>query len=57
MTDKIKIFKNQAKILKEYLHEGGFKISHSACLIAISKIHGFKDFNTLNGVVKKYEGK
>lgn len=52
MTDKIKIFKKQAKILKEYLHAGGFEISHSACLIAIAKIHGFKDFNTMTGRLK-----
>ncbi|HAU0369115.1 TPA: hypothetical protein JBF73_07855 [Legionella pneumophila] len=45
--DKVK---KQATILKEYLKEANIEMSHSSCLHAVAKIHGYKNWNTLSAL-------
>lgn len=48
----ISVAKNQAKTLKDYLKQANAGISHSACLHAIAKIHGYKDWNTMSALME-----
>lgn len=50
-VEKVKI---QAKALREYLESGGSSISHSIALEALSKMYGFKDWNTACAVLRKH---
>ncbi|GEM_PF-4803125 len=45
--------KNQAAVLKEYLKQNNSGISHSSCLHAIAKIHGYRDWNTMSANLEK----
>ena len=53
----IALVKNQASILKDYLKQANSAISHSSCLHAISKIHGYEDWNTMCAMLKDKENK
>lgn len=48
--------KSQANILKNYLNQNNASITHSSCLHAISKIYGFKDWNTASASLKDQNG-
>ena len=45
--------KAQASILEEFLKQKNSAITHSSCLQAISKIHGFNNWSILSAVLKK----
>jgi hypothetical protein len=47
----IENIKLQASILKSYLLTKEIDLSHTSCLHAIAKIHGFKNWNTLKGLL------
>jgi len=44
--------KQQAKALKSFLDERFGEITHSSCLQAIAKMNGFKDWNTMQSIIK-----
>ncbi|QBR84699.1 hypothetical protein E3983_10175 [Legionella israelensis] len=45
--------KKQASILKDFLNKQNNSITHSSCLEAISKIHGFPNWNTASALIEK----
>lgn len=45
-------FKSQANALKNYLNQNNASITHSSCLHAVAKMHGFKDWNTASAYLK-----
>ena len=47
--------KRQAELLKKYLNEKEIEIGHSQCLHAVSRMYGYKDWNTFSAVIKKLE--
>ena len=44
--------KKQAQILRSFLDEKFGDVSHSSCLQAIAKINGYKDWNTMQAIIK-----
>jgi hypothetical protein len=46
-TDPIDKFKQQAKVLKDFLRAGGHDLKHTHALEAIARINGFDDFHLL----------
>lgn len=47
--------KSQATILKNYLKQNNATITHSACLHAVAKMHGYKDWNVMSAYLSKQE--
>lgn len=45
--------KSQAKALRIYLAEEGMEISHSKALEAISRAHGYRDWNTASAILSQ----
>lgn len=52
---RLEQIKAQAKILKEYLREGGFDITQSSCYNAIAKMNGYENWNTFQAKLKTEE--
>ncbi len=48
-------FKKQAQILKEFLNKKDATITISTCYLAIAKMNGFKDWNTMSAWLKENE--
>ncbi|HHT7352493.1 TPA: glyoxalase superfamily protein, partial [Legionella pneumophila] len=48
--------KKQAQVLKSFLDEKFGDVSHSSCLQAIAKINGYKDWNTMQSIIKNNSG-
>jgi len=44
--------KKQAQILKSFLNEKFGDVTLSSCLQAIAKINGYKDWNTMQAIIK-----
>ncbi len=44
--------KKQAQILKSFLNEKFGDVALSSCLQAIAKINGYKDWNTMQAIIK-----
>lgn len=53
---RLEEIKSQAQILKEYLREGGFNITQSACYNAVAKMNGYENWNTFQAKLKTIEG-
>lgn len=47
--------KQQASRLKEFLNQKDSTISHSTCLLAVAKMHGYADWNIMSAALKKQE--
>jgi len=48
--------KKQAQVLKSFLNEKFGDVSHSSCLQAIAKMNGYKDWNTMQSIIKNSRG-
>ena len=48
--------KKQAQILKSFLNEKFGDVALSSCLQAIAKINGYKDWNTMQAIIKNNLG-
>ena len=45
--------KAQARLLRAYLASQGLELGHSKCLEAMAKVNGFRNWDTLSGLLKK----
>ncbi|MCX7121745.1 MAG: glyoxalase superfamily protein [Gammaproteobacteria bacterium] len=47
--------KKQAATLKQYLQQNNSAITHSSCLHAVAKMYGYKDWNTMSGLLSEQD--
>lgn len=55
ITINSEIIKSQAKLLKDFLSEGGNEIKLGSCYQAISIMNGFKDWNQFSAFLKSQD--